>query len=178
MYPKCAHFNDNLNRSFTLTWRGHKTAISENDDDDVVPPLPPFSLHYFLQGLWTFGGQGGQDRRAIALPHISDFCRHRSKTLTFKAFDYNFIPSLICRPSNGPDQLTPTLLPTSFLTPFLWENFLFSSSIPPFKILDYLLIMAFLTKNKQCIDTSSKATKINFLHGGNLFYHFYFLFVF
>ena len=123
-------------------------------------------------------GQGGQDRRAIALPHLSDFCRHRSKTLSFKAFDYNFNLSLICRPSNGSDQLTPTLLTYHFSNTFFMGLFSIFFFHPPLKILDYLLIMAFLTKNKQYIDSSSKATKINFLDGGSLFYHFYFIFIF
>ena len=89
----------------------------------------------------------------------------------------SFSPKFADHPTALISWLLP-YLPTSILTPFLWENFLFSSSIPPFKISDYLLIMAFLTKNKQCIDTSSEATKINFLDGGHLFYHFYFLFIF
>ena len=135
-------------------------------------------LSTLISGPSDLGGTRGQDRRAIALPHSSDFYQHRSTILPFKAFDNNFILSLICRSSNGPDQLTPTLLTYLYSNTFFMGEFSIFFFHPPFKILDYLLIMAFLTKNKQCIDTSSEATKINFLVVGNLFYHFYFLFIF
>ena len=109
--------------------------------------------------------------QTIALSHPSDFYWHTSKKLPIKA-------SLIYRSSNGPDQLTPTLLTYLYSNTFFMGEFSIFFFHPPFKISDYLLIMAFLTKNKQCIDTSSEATKINFLDGGHLFYHFYFLFIF
>ena len=115
---------------------------------------------------------------SIILNIVTEKLGYRNKTLPFKAFDHNFILSLICGPSNGPDQLTPTLLTYLYSNTFFMGEFSIFFFHPPFKISDYLLIMAFLTKNKQCIDTSSEATKINFLDGGHLFYHFYFLFIF
>ena len=176
MYPKCAHFNDNLNRSFTLTWRGHKTAISENDDDDVVPPLPPFSLHSFFRAFgpsWDKGGRiGGQ-----SLSPTSQIFAGIEENLALQGLwlQFHSLPNLqtIQRPWSADSYPTTYLFSNTF---FMGEFSIFFFH-PPFKISDYLLIMAFLTKNKQFIDTSSKATKINFLHGGNLFHHFYFLFV-
>ena len=136
-------------------------------------------LSTLISGPSDLRGTRGQNRRAIALPHPSDFFRHRSKTLPSKAFDYKFILSLIYRSSNGPDQLTPTLLTYLYSNTFFMGEFSIFFFHPPLQNFRLSANNGFSNKkNKQCIDTSSEATKINFLVVGNLFYHFYFLFIF
>ena len=88
-------------------------------------------LSTLISGPSDLGGTRGQDRRAIALPHSSDFYQHRSTILPFKAFDNNFILSLICRSSNGPDQLTPTLLTYLYSNTFFMGEFSIFFFHPP-----------------------------------------------
>ena len=87
-------------------------------------------------------------RLSIILNIVTEKLGYRNKTLPFKAFDHNFILSLICGPSNGPDQLTPTLLTYLYSNTFFMGEFSIFFFHPPFKISDYLLIMAFLTKKQ------------------------------